>query len=321
VRTMASRCAEIESDLVASAMGEATPAASRQVEVHLERCGSCRDEFARYRVIDREVATMRSEPAIEDDVARSREALRARLADVRSRILRYRVFATPFGHVAIGHSEQGVALVEYLDRGSRLDVQHLRRVADVEVVEGGRELLVFQQELGEYFEGRRDRLPWPLDLRLARSDFHRHVLETAAGIPYGGVVSYKGLAQQLGRPSAVRAVAQALRWNPLPIVIPCHRVVGASGALVGYAGGATTRKRRLLSIEGVPLARISHDYRVRREAMYVRAPGDTEYCLPTCPSVDPFPQGGVLFGSKARAEAAGYAPCTTCRPDLHPLVA
>jgi hypothetical protein len=74
-------------------------------------------------------------------------------------------------------------------------------------------------------------------------------------------------------------------------------------------------------MEGVPLTRIPHDYRIRREAMYVRAPGDSEYCLPSCPSVDPFPKGGVLFASRGRAEAAGYGPCTTCRPDLHPLIA
>jgi methylated-DNA-[protein]-cysteine S-methyltransferase len=318
---MGSRCAELESDLVASAMGEATPAASRKVQAHLERCGPCRDEHGRYRAIDREVAGMRIEPVLDGEIGRAREALEARLADVRSRILLYRVFTTAFGHVAIGHSEQGVALVEYLGRGRRLDVRQRRRMADVEVVEGGEELLTFQQELAEYLAGRRDRLDWRLDLRLARSDFHRRVLAATAAIPYGGVISYKGLARALGQPSAMRAVAQALRWNPLPIVIPCHRVVGASGALVGYAGGATTRKKALLAVEGVPLARIPHDYRVRREAMYVRAPGDTEYCVPSCPSVDPFPQGGILLATRERAEAAGFAPCTTCRPDLHPLVA
>jgi O-6-methylguanine DNA methyltransferase len=318
---MASRCAAIEPDLLAASMGEAAPAAGRRVETHLEECRPCRDEFARYRIIDREVTTMRAEPAAEGDIARARAALETRLGDLRSRILLYRVFDTPFGHVAIGLSEQGVALVEYLGRATRLGASHLRQIAGMEPVEDGRELAPFQRELEDYLAGRSDRLAWRLDLRLARSDFHRRVLESTAAIPYGSVVSYKGLAEQVGRPSAVRAVAQALRFNPLPIVIPCHRVVGTSGALVGYAGGPTTRKRQLLAMEGVPLARIPHDYRIRREAMYVRALGDSEYCLPTCPSVDPFPRGGVLFASRGRAEAAGYAPCTTCRPDIHPLVA
>ncbi len=135
--------------------------------------------------------------------------------------------------------------------------------------------------------------------------------------PPGGYIP--GLAREVGRPRAVRAAAQALRWNPVPIVIPCHRVVGTSGALTGYAGGTTERKQKLLAIEGIPMVKAGRDFRIRRDAMYVLAPGDTEYCLPTCPSVDPFPLGGVLSGSRARAEATGLAPCTTCRPDLHPL--
>ena len=61
------------------------------------------------------------------------------------------------------------------------------------------------------------------------------------------------------------------------------------------------------------------DFEVRRDAMYVLAPGEHDYCLPTCPSVDPFPRGGLLFGARDRAEAQGLHPCTTCRPDLHPL--
>ena len=97
---------------------------------------------------------------------------------------------------------------------------------------------------------------------------------------------------------------------------------------------AEWRDRRLLAVEGVPLAPLPlsspraprpprskawADYRIRRDAMYVRAPGDTEYCLPSCPSTDLFPVGGALFGSRERAEAVGLAPCTSCRPDLHPL--
>ena len=126
----------------------------------------------------------------------------------------------------------------------------------------------------------------------------------------------------------MRAVAQALRWNPLPVVIPRHRVIGVTGALVRYPGGETWRKRELLAVEGVPLAPLwarkhprkgSHDYQIRRDVMYVRQAGETEYCLPTCSSTDQFPLGAELFGSRARAEAAGFVPCTSCRPDLHPL--
>ncbi len=314
-----SGCVEIEPDLVAAATGEAEPAAARRVHAHVDRCTPCRDAFDRYRVIEDEVAAMRSHLATEPHIALARDRLESRLSDLRSRLVAYRVFPSPVGPILIARSEQGVLLLEYLDRPAGVRASRLRRVAGLEPVEDGGELQTLYRELREYLEGRRTRLTWPLDLRLVRSEFHRDVLQATAAIPYGAVVSYAGLARDIGRPSAVRAAAQALRWNPLPIVIPCHRVVGTSGLLTGYAGGGTSRKQRLLQVEGVPMARERRDHRIVREAMYVLAPGESEYCLPTCPSVDPFPRGGLLFGSRERAEATGLAPCTTCRPDLHPL--
>jgi methylated-DNA-[protein]-cysteine S-methyltransferase len=312
-------CVEIEPDLVGAALGEGEPAAARRVEAHLDRCRSCRDDYDRYRAIDTEVTALRARPLAVADVARAQDGLRARLGELRDRLVVYRVFRSPFGHLLIARSEQGVALVEYLGRATGLAGSRLGRLEGIEVVEDGRELEVFYRELAEYLEGRRRDLRWPVDLRLARSDFHRKVLASTSAVPYGAVISYAGLAREVGRPAAVRAVAQALRWNPLPIVIPCHRVIGSSGTLTGYAGGPTTRKQRLLTVEGVPTLRGRGDFQVAREAMYVRAPGDAEYCLPTCGSADPFPRGGLLFGSRERAEAAGLQPCTTCRPDLHPL--
>lgn len=316
-----SPCEVIEPDLVAAATGEAGSATTRRVQEHVGRCESCRDDFTRYRLIEGEVTAMRSHLLAAPHAASARERLESRLADLRSRLVGYRIFSSPFGPLLIAQSEQGVLLVEYLGRGASLRSSRLARVGGVETLEDGDEVEAFYRELTEYLEGRRQELRWPLDLRLVRSDFHRAVLQATAAIPYGAVISYSGLAREVGRPDAVRAAAQALRWNPLPIVIPCHRVIGVSGALTGYAGGATTYKEKLLSVEGVPTLRARRDAQVRRDAMYVRAPGETEYCLPTCASIDPFPRGGLLFASRERAEAVGLAPCTSCRPDLHPLLA
>jgi O-6-methylguanine DNA methyltransferase len=312
-------CVDLEPDLVAAAAGEAEPVTAQRVQAHVERCGECRDEMARYRAIEGEVAAMRGHLLAEPHVSLARAELEARLADLRTRLVAYRVVPSPFGNILIARSEQGVLLVEYLGRARRPDVSRLSKLHGIEVVEDGDDVERLGTELLDYVAGRRTRLDWPLDLRLVRSEFHREVLRRTAAVPYGAVVSYGGLARDIGRPRAVRAAAQALRWNPVPIIIPCHRVVGRSGLLTGYAGGATTWKRRLLEVEGVPMVRARDDFRIVRGAMYVRAPGDTEYCLPSCPSVDPFPLGGLLFGSRARAEAAGLAPCTACRPDLHPL--
>jgi len=312
-------CVNIEADLVAAATGEADTAATRRLHTHIERCGACRAEFERYRAIDGEVAAMRSRLLAGSDLARARTALESRLADLRGRLVAYRIFPSPLGQVLIARSEQGVLLVEYLRGRTGLRTSRLRQLASIETVEASGEVEALYRDLREYLAGRRTRLNWPLDLRLVASEFHRAVLQATAAIPYGAVVSYAGLAREVGRPRAVRAAAQALRWNPLPIVIPCHRVIGSSGALTGYAGGATTLKQKLLAVEGVPIVKTRGDFEIVRKAMYVRAPGDAEYCLPTCPAVDPFPTGGLLFGSRERAQAAGLAPCTTCRPDLHPL--
>src|SRR5260370_11205374 len=169
--------------------------------------------------------------------------------------------------------------------------------------------------------GRRGGVGWALEPRRMRSDFQRRVLEATAALPYGAVTSYSGIAARIGAPSAVRAVAQALRWNPLPIVVPCHRVIGTSGRLTGYAGDKLDLKQQLLTVEGVQLHAVRRDFSVARERMYALGEGETEYCLPTCGSIGTRSLAEVtLFASRASAESGGFAPCTTCRPHLHPLV-
>lgn len=313
-------CVQIEDDLLAAAMGEAAPGAAQRVDHHLATCAPCRREFQEYRAVDSAVTTLREETVPSGPLARAREQLDTRLADLRKRLLTYQIFPSPLGHILIARSELGISLVEYLERGTSLRASRLRHEPGVELVESGGELAATYRELLEYLDGRRKRLEWPLDLRLARSDFQRTVLQATAAIPYGAVIPYAGIAHGVGRAAAVRAVAQALRWNPLPIVIPCHRVIGTSGSLTGYAGGKVDLKQKLLSVEGIPIARKAGVLGIAPQAMYALYPGDREYCLPTCPSFsthNPLPL--TRFASREFAEAAGFAPCTTCRPDLHPI--
>jgi methylated-DNA-[protein]-cysteine S-methyltransferase len=310
-------CAEIEPELIAAATGEAGPVEVERVEAHVADCRTCRDDFARYHAIDGTVGALRAmEPAAED-VEAARQRLIERLSDLRSRVLGYRVFDSPLGPILIARSEHGVALVEYLgERG--VTGSRLFRMAGLEAHEDTTGLDRFGRELFEYFEGRRTRLDWPLDLHAARSDFERAVLAATAAVPYGAVASYRGIAHDLGKPSAVRAVAQALRHNPLPIVVPCHRIVGSSGDLVGYAGHRIGLKEHLLGVEGVATqhARTS---RVARRALYHYEPNPSrEYCLPTCGDIARRPIGR-LFATREQAEAAGLVPCTSCHPELHPL--
>jgi len=313
MKQMPQVCREIQEDLVATAVQEAGARARARVQDHVARCAPCRGEFDRYRALDATVGTLKREPAPAAEMA-ARAELQVRLADFRSRLLTYRVFDSPLGRILIGRTEQGVSLVRYLGRGG------VPRLPGLEAVADGEEIERLYRELMDYLQGRRTRLEWPLDLRLARSDFHRMVLEVTARIPYGAVTSYANVARELGRPAAVRAVAQALRANPVPIVIPCHRVVGADGDLVGYAGRRIALKQRLLAVEGVRTVSKPKDFRVLREAMYIRDRNEVEYCLPTCGGLPRRSLSGLtLYASRECAESCGLRPCTTCRPDLHPL--
>ncbi|MFM9443935.1 methylated-DNA--[protein]-cysteine S-methyltransferase [Streptomyces acidiscabies] len=106
------------------------------------------------------------------------------------------------------------------------------------------------RQVEEYFAGRRRDFALPLDWSLI-SGFNRRVLrELAAGVPYGAVVGYGDLARRVGQPEAAQAVGAAMGANPLPVVVPCHRVVESGGGIGGFGGGLET-KRRLLALEGV----------------------------------------------------------------------
>jgi O-6-methylguanine DNA methyltransferase len=313
-------CRAIESDLVATATGEAAAAASRRVDDHARTCASGRDELGRYRAIDSIARGLRHDAPPAADIAASRTALQARLADLKSRVLTYGIVPSPLGNILVARSEQGVSLIEYLGDATTLDASRLRELTDVETVENSAEIARLRDELLEFLGGQRRSLGWRLDLRLAGSDFRRSVLEAAVDVPYGAVTSYASIARRVGKAGAERAVAQALRWNPLPIVVPCHRIVGSSGKLTGYAGDKLGLKRQLLDVEGVRTEPASHDFRVTRSAMYVRAGDDRAYCLPTCGDLPSHSLANLtLIASRASVEELGLEPCSDCRPDLHPL--
>jgi methylated-DNA-[protein]-cysteine S-methyltransferase len=311
-------CREIEPELVAVGAGEGSSAATLAVQTHVAGCATCREELGRYRALDRLVADMRQAPVPADPVL-ARAQLESRLADLRRRLVAFGVFTSPLGPILIARSEEGVSMVEYLESRSAA-ASRLARLAGVDAVEDEGRTEALYRDLLEYLEGRRTRLEWPLDLRLVSSDFQRRVLQMTARLPYGAVTSYGHIAREIGEPRATRAVAQALRRNPLPIVIPCHRIIGSTGDLTGYAGHKVGLKQRLLALEGVPVA-AEGALHIERQAMYVRYEALGEYCLPTCGALPSTPLAELtLFASRERAEAAGLTPCSDCRPDLHPLL-
>src|SRR4030095_123359 len=146
-------CLEIEVDLAPAATGDAEAGTARRVERHIDTCAPCRGEFQRYREIDGVVGALRRAPVGAGGMARAREALESRLADLRSRLMSYRIFPSPLGHILIGRSEHGVSLVEYLGDRSDLGASRLSRIAGVEPQEDGAEIETLYRELLEYLKG------------------------------------------------------------------------------------------------------------------------------------------------------------------------
>lgn len=155
---------------------------------------------------------------------------------------------SPFGPLTLAASERGLLTLAYPEL--ELDDVLTRVAATVSprVLELPARLDPVRRELDEYFAGRRTDFDFPLDRRLARGDFFKAVLSATERVPYGETVTYREIAARAGRATAVRAAGNGLGSNPLPVVVPCHRVVATGGGLGGYTGGLD-RKRRLLALE------------------------------------------------------------------------
>ena len=149
---------------------------------------------------------------------------------------RWDIHETPLGPLTLHAGPRGLAGIVFPGRGGPLD----------EAARDARALAAAAGQLDEYFAGERSGFDLPLDL--GGTPFQRRVWAALLEIPYGSTVTYTELAQAVGRPDIVRAVAAAVGRTPVPIVVPCHRVVGARGALTGYGGGLH-RKQALLDLE------------------------------------------------------------------------
>jgi methylated-DNA-[protein]-cysteine S-methyltransferase len=163
----------------------------------------------------------------------------------------YDLTDSPIGELLVAATERGVCRISF-DPDPEHELEDLAKAYGVRVLRSSRPLERPRRELDEYFEGRRRDFDLGVDLGAVPS-FQQLVLTELRRVPYGETATYGGLAARIGRPRAARAVGGALNRNPVPIVVPCHRIVGASGSLVGYAGGLE-RKERLLELEGVLLA-------------------------------------------------------------------
>ena len=162
----------------------------------------------------------------------------------------YDLVDTPIGSLLVATTERGLARIAY-DPDPEQAVEQLARTFGVRVLRSPKPIDPARRELDEYFDGSRRAFDLPMDLTYV-AEFHRRVLRELARVPFGEVVTYGELAALAARPGAARAVGTVMNRNPLPIVLPCHRVIGANGKLVGYGGGLD-RKEALLRHEGALL--------------------------------------------------------------------
>jgi methylated-DNA-[protein]-cysteine S-methyltransferase len=155
---------------------------------------------------------------------------------------------SPFGPLLLAATRRGLVRLAFPEEDIDSVLERLARKISPRIVEAPALLEPARRELEEYFSGGRRRFELRLDWTLA-GGFRRRVLRVTSQIPYGGVLSYAEVAADAGSPRGSRAAGNALGSNPLPIVIPCHRVLRSGGALGGYGGGPE-RKRWLLELEG-----------------------------------------------------------------------
>jgi methylated-DNA-[protein]-cysteine S-methyltransferase len=154
---------------------------------------------------------------------------------------------TPVGPLLVGVTDLGVCRISF-DSDPEEHLEQLARVHGARVLRSSTSVERVRKELDEYFAGKRQHFDVEPDVRFL-PEFNQRVLEQLARVEYGTTTTYGTLAARAGNPRAARAVGTIMNRNPIPIVLPCHRVVGASGKLVGYAGGLE-RKERLLRLEG-----------------------------------------------------------------------
>lgn len=191
--------------------------------------------------------------AEESRAARAAARLTRRIAEEGLADVSYSSAESPFGTLRLAATRRGLVRLAFPEEGLDAMLERLARRVSPRIVEAPAALDEVRRELEQYFSGQRRAFELPLDWSLV-GPFGRRVLRVTSQIPYGGVLSYAEVASDAGSPRGFRAAGNALGANPIPIVVPCHRVLRSGGSLGGYGGGLE-RKRWLLELEGAPLPR------------------------------------------------------------------
>lgn len=291
------RCDDVEVRLDCLRTGELATAEKDAVERHLNTCPECRDIASEIESVARSSRRLLGECAA-PCITRLEEALYDR----------YDRIETDRGPLFVAFSARGISRI-HLRTDERGFVEEYRKRFDREL---HRSSLPddARQRILRALEGSEDE-PLDVDLSLL-SPFEQRALEALQRIPRGEVRTYAWLAREAGNPAAIRAAGNACAKNPIPFVVPCHRVVPSSGG-VGSYGYGSPMKRELLSREGVQVDEI--DRLGRRGFRYLGSAQEKFYCFPTCRAIREVPEvDRVAFHDDRDATGQGYEPCEWCRP-------
>lgn len=300
------RCSELDAAAIALDRGYLE---RDEVVAHLAECPACRDE-ARYLVWL--AGSLRALPRANAPARTASEVLaRTGGGDERRRPtdeLRITRLESPMGPLYVAYGPEGIRRVAIGDAAGAALLARVDPGGEPEPADRAPRRVA--GAVAAYFAGRREK-PEAFDLR-GLPPFDRSVLLKALEIPWGEIRPYVWIAREIGHPGASRAVGQALGKNPIPLLIPCHRVVRSDGGLGGYAFGLPL-KRAILTREGVDLERL--DALARSRVRVVGSRTTSVYCLPTCRHARRIAdENQVGFGSAEEARRAGYRPCQVCRP-------
>jgi methylated-DNA-[protein]-cysteine S-methyltransferase len=230
-------------------LGEMSAGKRQELERHSRTCPECRLRLASFRTAGSNLDRMFSRTPKRVEMASAEKLLSALLTQFPEQRLYYDIVRFPqFGSILAAATDRGLCFVSFRESA---EGEYLERwtAADFTVVRSEDVLKEPMAQLARYFAGSLRNFDLPLDLRFA-TDFTRDVLQATARIGFGQVRTYQDVARAIKKPRATRAVGNALGKNPIPIVIPCHRVVATGGGLGGFTGGLSY-KRKLLRIEGI----------------------------------------------------------------------
>lgn len=258
-----------------------------------------------------ELASEWTEDAVDEMLRAARSKLNKRLERFRRPPARVGIVQSPLGYMLAADGPQGLLALQFMDcADTRATIAALRERFDLAEDEAvAREI---GAEIRRLLEGDSGAIQTrPVDLTLVRSDFQRAALTKLRQVPAGSVVTYQALAAAVGAPSGQRAIGNTVASNPIPIYLPCHRVIRSDGTIGNYGGGVE-RKLKLLRAEGFAADR---QRRVPSGAVYGHWTSHI-FCRPECSAARRADRRRwIIFADAVRARAAGMRACKLCRPE------